>query len=92
VIEARSEGDEDAIARDPPLLAGLVLAFLRSRVASGDHRGERWRRLGDRVDPAQPEVSDDLDLPACARPLAPPASERNDVEAALVEDFDQSPT
>jgi hypothetical protein len=61
VIEARSEGDEDATARDQPLLAWLASASLRSRVASGDHRGERWRRLGDRVDPAQAEVSDDLD-------------------------------
>ena len=33
-----------------------------------------------------------LDLPARAPPLAPPAAELNDVDPALVEDFDQSPT
>ncbi len=55
------DGAEDPLVRDEPLLACLAQASLRSRVALGPQRGERWRRVGDRVeanDPAaDPEVS-----------------------------------
>jgi hypothetical protein len=47
----RAAGDDDALARDEPLLATLARASLRTRIATGPHAGERWRRLGDRVDP-----------------------------------------
>jgi hypothetical protein len=49
---ARAEGDDDALARDEPLLALLAEASLRSRIATGPEAGQRWRRLGDRVEPA----------------------------------------
>jgi hypothetical protein len=52
---------EVALARDEPLLATLATASLRTRIATGPHAGERWRRLGDRVQPqdtdADPEAS-----------------------------------
>jgi hypothetical protein len=64
VIEARAGDEADALARDEPLLALLAAASLRTRVATGPHRGEPWRRLGDRVEPsdgnaneADPEAS-----------------------------------
>jgi len=62
VIEARHAADEDALARDEPLMALLAAASLRTRIATGPHRGEPWRRIGDRVEPhegfADPEASD----------------------------------
>jgi len=51
LIEARAEGDEDSLARDEPLLALLAQASLRTRIATGPQAGQRWRRLGDRVEP-----------------------------------------
>jgi len=54
LLEARAEGDDDALARDEPLLALLAAASLRTRIATGPHTGEPWRRLGDRVDPEEP--------------------------------------
>jgi hypothetical protein len=53
LLEARAEGDDDALARDEPLLALLAAASLRTRIATGPHTGEPWRRLGDRVDPEE---------------------------------------
>jgi hypothetical protein len=64
-MEARHADDEDALAREEPLLALLAAASLRARIATGTHRGEPWRRLGDRVEPrdiresaSDPEASD----------------------------------
>jgi hypothetical protein len=51
LVASRAEGDDDALARDEPLLATLAAASLRSRVAMGPGAGQRWRRLGDRVEP-----------------------------------------
>jgi hypothetical protein len=51
LLEASAEGDDDALARDDPLLAALAAASLRTRIATGPHAGQRWRRLGDRVEP-----------------------------------------
>ncbi len=53
LLEARAAGDEDVLARDEPLLALLAAASLRTRIATGPHTGEPWRRLGDRVDPEE---------------------------------------
>lgn len=52
LVALRAESDDDALARDEPLLATLAAASLRSRVAMGPDAGQRWRRLGDRVEPA----------------------------------------
>jgi hypothetical protein len=62
LLEARANSDDDdALARDEPLLAHLTAASLRTRIATGPQRGDRWRRLGDRVDPdelgADPDAS-----------------------------------
>jgi hypothetical protein len=61
LLAERAGEDEDALARDEPLLALLAAASLRGRSASGPNAGDRWRRLGDRVDPANgnddPEAS-----------------------------------
>ena len=48
---SRAEDDDGALTRDEPLLATLAAASLRSRVAMGPVAGQRWRRLGDRVEP-----------------------------------------
>ncbi len=61
IVAKRAAEREDALARDEPLLALLAAASLRGRSASGPNEGERWRRLGDRVEPAtgndDPEAS-----------------------------------
>ena len=61
LLESRADGDDDALVRDEPLLATLASASLRTRIATGPHAGEPWRRLGDRVEPqdtdADPEAS-----------------------------------
>ena len=46
LVASRAEGDDDALARDEPLLATLAAASLRSRVATGPGAGQRWQRLG----------------------------------------------
>lgn len=55
LLEAGAEEDADAFARDEPLVALLAAASLRTRIATGAHRGEPWRRLGDRVEPHEGE-------------------------------------
>lgn len=55
LLEALAEDDPDALARDEPLVALLSAASLRTRIATGAHRGEPWRRLGDRVEPREGE-------------------------------------
>jgi hypothetical protein len=61
LVAERAGADEDALARDEPLLAVLAAASLRGRSTSGTNAGERWRRLGDRIEPAddnaEPEAS-----------------------------------
>ena len=52
LVAERAGDDEDVLAREEPLLAVLAAASLRGRSASGPNAGERWRRLGDRVEPA----------------------------------------
>ena len=52
IVAKRAAEDEDALARDEPLLAALAAASPRARSASGPNAGERWRRLGNRVEPA----------------------------------------
>jgi hypothetical protein len=52
IVERRSlDSDEDSLASGDPLLAMLTAASIRSRIATGPEAGERWRRLGDRVEP-----------------------------------------
>jgi hypothetical protein len=56
ILERRGlDPDEDSLASDEPLLALLTAASIRSRIATGPEAGERWRRLGDRVEPTDPE-------------------------------------
>ena len=45
---------DDPLASDDPLLATLMAASVRSRIATGPHAGQLWRRLGDRVEPLDP--------------------------------------
>jgi hypothetical protein len=65
LLVSRDEGDDDALARDEPLLATLAAASLRTRIATGPHAGQRWRRLGDRVEPP------DVDIDPEASPRVP---------------------
>jgi hypothetical protein len=44
------ENDDDPLASDDPLLATLMAASIRSRIATGPEAGEPWQRLGDRVE------------------------------------------
>ena len=48
------ENEDDPLATDDPLLATLIAASVRSRIATGPEAGQPWRRLGDRVDPVEP--------------------------------------
>jgi hypothetical protein len=58
LLEKRGlESDEDTLAADEPLLATLMAASVRSRIATGPEAGLPWRRLGDRVDPVEAEAS-----------------------------------
>jgi hypothetical protein len=56
LLKQRADGDDDALARDEPLLAALAAASLRRRIATGPRVGERWRRLGDRVEPRDGDI------------------------------------
>ncbi len=49
-MQARS-GDDDPIAADDPMLAMLGASSIRSLIATAPEAGERWCRLGDRVEP-----------------------------------------
>jgi len=54
LLERRGDEEDDVLARDDPLLALLAAASLRTRIAEGPLRGEKWRRVGDRVAPEVP--------------------------------------
>ena len=56
LLEERAGDDENALARDEPLVTLLAAASLRARIATGPHRGEPWRRLGDRVEPREADL------------------------------------
>jgi hypothetical protein len=56
---------DDATAGDP-LLATLMAASIQSRIATGPEAGQRWRRLGDRVEPADGDVAEGPP-PRCVR-------------------------
>jgi hypothetical protein len=47
------ENGDATLATDDPLLAMLMAASIRSRIATGPEAGRPWRRLGDRVDPVE---------------------------------------
>jgi hypothetical protein len=64
LVEQRPDADDDALARDEPLLAALAAASLRTRIATGLHAGQRWRRLGDRLEPQDAEADPEAS-PAC---------------------------
>ena len=56
LLEKRGrENEDDPLAPDDPLLATLMAASIRSRIATGPKAGQPWRRLGDRVDPVESE-------------------------------------
>ena len=56
LLEKRGlESEEDSLAADDPLLATLMAASVRSRIATGPEAGQPWRRLGDRVEPVEAE-------------------------------------
>jgi len=93
VVERRGiDPGEDSLASDDPLLAQLTAASIRSRIAMGPEAGERWRRLGDRVEPIDREeggVEPDAGIPPrCVREggmslhadVAVPANDRNRLE------------
>jgi len=51
---------------DDPLLATLMAASVRSRIATGPEAGQRWRRLGDRVEPTDEDAAEEPP-PRCVR-------------------------
>jgi hypothetical protein len=67
LLASREAQDDDALARDEPLLATLAAASLRAQIAAGPQQGESWRRMGDRVGPG--DLRDDPDatphVPEC---------------------------
>jgi hypothetical protein len=68
LVEDRRQcaGLDDDVAEDDPLLATLMAASIQSRIATGPEAGQRWRRLGDRVDPADEDDTDEPP-PRCVR-------------------------
>ncbi|MDJ0869075.1 MAG: hypothetical protein QNK03_23405 [Myxococcota bacterium] len=48
------------------LANGFLAASVRSRIATGPEAGQRWRRLGDRVEPADEDVAEEPP-PRCVR-------------------------
>ncbi len=86
------ENGDDPLAAEDPLLATLIAASVRSRIATGPEAGQPWRRLGDRVDPLEPGEGDldaDANAPArCVREggmslhadVSVPARDRNRLE------------
>jgi len=72
IVERRGlDNDEDSLASDEPLLDLLTAASIRSRIATGPEAGDRWRRLGDRVEPMDREeggIEPDAGIPPrCVR-------------------------
>ena len=67
LLASRAEEDEQEFARDEPLLAALAAASLHTRIAGGPEQGERWRRVGDRVEPSDPHGDPDATphVPEC---------------------------
>jgi hypothetical protein len=67
LLASHAEEDDDALAHDETLLALLAAASLRTRIAAGPHTGERWQRVGDRVDPVEPSADPDASprVPEC---------------------------
>jgi hypothetical protein len=56
LLEKRGvENEDDRLATDDPLLATLMAASVRSRIATGPEAGQPWHRLGDRVEPVESE-------------------------------------
>ena len=87
LFQVRAEDDDDALARDEPLLALLAAASLRTRIAAGPYRGEPWRRVGDRIDPGEPGDDPDASprVPECRgmslhAAVAVPARDRRRLE------------
>lgn len=55
LLDKRGLGNsDDPLAGDDPLLAVLMAASVRSRIATGPEAGWPWRRLGDQVEPIEP--------------------------------------
>jgi hypothetical protein len=67
VEDRRQDGGLDnEAAEDDPLLVTLMAASVQSRIATGPEAGQRWRRLGDRVEPADEDVAEEPP-PRCVR-------------------------
>ncbi|MGH0034207.1 MAG: transposase [Myxococcota bacterium] len=68
LVESRGQRDDldDEVAQDAPLLATLMAASSQSRIATGPEAGQRWRRLGDRVEPTH-EYATEEPPPRCVR-------------------------
>jgi len=69
LLEKRGlDNGDDPLAGDDPLLATLMAASVRSRIATGPEAGQPWLRLGDRVDLVEPrEGGNDANAEAPAR-------------------------
>jgi hypothetical protein len=66
VEDRRQRAGPDDAAEGDPLLATLMAASIQSRIATGPEAGQRWRRLGDRVEPIDEDVAEDPP-PRCVR-------------------------
>jgi hypothetical protein len=55
IEKLRLEDEDDPLPEDDPLLATLMAASVRSRIATSPEAGQPWHRLGDRVEPVESE-------------------------------------
>jgi hypothetical protein len=68
LVEFRRQcaGLDDDAAEEDPLLATLMADSIHSLIATSAEAGQRWRRLGDRVEPADEDVAEEPP-PRCVR-------------------------
>ena len=68
LVENRVQRDDldDNAADDDPPLATLMAASIQSRIATGPEAVQRWRRLGDRVEPTDEDIAEEPP-PRCVR-------------------------
>jgi hypothetical protein len=76
LLEKRGlDSGDDPLAADDPLLATLMAASVRFRIATGPEAGQPWLRLGERVDPLEPGWTCEGEPSVCTKNPIPTLSQ-----------------